>query len=32
MFDYYGEDNLRASVLWQAMMEKVAADAVFLED
>ena len=32
ILDYYGEENLRTSVLWQALMEKIAAEAVILGD
>ena len=31
ILNYYGEDSLRTSVLWQKLMEKIAEDAVITE-
>ncbi len=31
ILDYYGEDKLRTSVLWQALMEKIAEDAKIIQ-
>ncbi|MBQ3707867.1 MAG: hypothetical protein II889_08155, partial [Clostridia bacterium] len=32
ILNYYGEDKLRTSVLWQALMEKIAEDAKIIEE